>query len=314
MATCRTLPTAAPPGCGEARWYVRRVAESSAIDASARDAPTLRQLRDAQRDRRVLVAIAAEDAAVAGPAVRAAFDAAVRPDRVRVSVAVPADRAADQQLDRWADDPRVVIDGVPVGATSSEPDMAMLRSAARRRFDGEPFVVFTDAPVQFASKWDEYLVDALRAVDAARPLIDLAASLDANGVSGRGPKGPAPLRVVRRRLVEIAAPGRLCVDVPVDEWDHDGSRFAVRAYTHGYDVFAAPARIVDVSASGAASPDSAIRCDDDVGADDGGIPTAIDGLGTRRTVAAFSRLLAWSDASSAAHDFLDGGVGESATF
>ncbi len=124
--------------------------------------------------------------------------------------------------------------------------MAPLRSAARRRYDGEPSVVLVDGPVRFASGWDEWATDILQLADADRPVIDLAVSTSAteHDAAVDSPTDTEPEQAVRRGLVDVVAPGRLCADTPIDDEDHDGSRLALRAYTHGYDCFATDAVLV----------------------------------------------------------------------
>jgi hypothetical protein len=216
-------------------------------------------------DRRIFVAIASYRDRDLPRTVQSAIDAAAEPSRLRFGICQQhgPDDAAD--LDRWRDDPRVLINAVPYGESRG---VCWARARTQALYDGEPFVLQIDAHMRFADGWDDRCSRMLRGLDGERSILTnypLGFHVDGDGTEQRErPVGARRLELapdrpdgsfrIRTALVTGAGrpgrqpflaagfcfgPGSLYRDVAYDPdiyFEGEEITLAVRAYTHGYDL------------------------------------------------------------------------------
>jgi hypothetical protein len=221
---------------------------------------------DRFRDCRIFVQIAAYRDADLPRTIRSALDQAGHPARIRLGICHQYDDASIGDLDEWRDDPRATVDSVPA---SESRGVGWARARAQALWDYEPYMLQVDAHTRFAGFWDDRSVAMIQSVDSNRPILTnypLGFSVEADGREDRERAGvPRRLSVewsassgMPRQRSEAAAPseqpgrhafvaagnlftlGRFCRDVPADPFIYFGGEeisLAVRAYTHGYDIY-----------------------------------------------------------------------------
>jgi len=144
------------------------------------------------------------------------------------------------------------------------------RAEAMALYDGEDFYLQLDSHHRFAEGWDAILIEQARATGAAKPLLTTYATAydpalpppaghpSAMRFDRFTPEGiplfqavPIPVgRPQRARFVSghlLFAPGRFVADVPYDPelyFIGEEISLAVRAFTHGYDLFHPGAHVV----------------------------------------------------------------------
>jgi hypothetical protein len=225
--------------------------------------------RDQQRrfaDRRIYVAIAAYRDRDLPRTIASALDAAADPARLRFGICAQYDEDSRDDLDPWREDPRFTIDAVPHWQSQG---VCWARARVQDLYDDEPYFLQVDAHMRFADGWDERCIRMLGSVDSERPVLTnypLPFEVRSDGTEVRNEVGPArrlglepgrPLSDLRQRSepVEglsrpgrhhfvaaghIFTVGRFCRDVPYDPqiyFHGEEITLAVRAYTHGYDLY-----------------------------------------------------------------------------
>lgn len=217
-------------------------------------------------DRRIFVSIAAYRDRDLPRTVGSALDTAADPSRLRFGICHQFDAETAADLAPWADDPRFLIDAVRHGESRG---VCWARARVQDLYDEEPYMLQIDAHMRFDDGWDERCVRMLHAVDSERPVITnypLPFTRDPDGTEVRKEKvGPrrlglepgVPLERLRQRSEPVAdcprpgrhhfvaagflfSVGRLCRDVPYDPhlyFHGEEITLAVRAYTHGYDIY-----------------------------------------------------------------------------
>lgn len=93
---------------------------------------------------------------------------AARPSDVRFAICHQFDATTRHQLDRWSDDPRILVDAVPADRSDG---VGWARARAGAMHTDEEFALQIDAHCRFAEGWDEVLVSEHEAVDRDRPLL-----------------------------------------------------------------------------------------------------------------------------------------------
>lgn len=188
------------------------------------------------------------------------------PERLRFGICWQFDDATEHDLDPYLDDPRVSIDRVPYADSHG---CTWARSRASGFFRDEDYYLQIDAHMRFADEWDATLVDMIRSIDAAKPLITVYPHgyvTDGAGHDELSPIGElhvlelesidAHLRTrLRTRVADdqerpgmspfvaagfLFAPGSFCREVPYDPFGYFSGEeiaLAARAHTWGYDFF-----------------------------------------------------------------------------
>ena len=225
-----------------------------------------REIAERFRDQRIFVQIAAYRDTDLPNTIRSALAEAANPARVRLGICHQYDDATRADLDEWRDDPRVTVDAVP--ATESR-GAGWARARTQTLWDHEPYTLQIDAHTRFATAWDDRSVAMLESIDRDRPILTnypLGFHIDPDGVEQRG-TATTPYRLglvpdrepgTFRQRSEPAPPsdrpgrhpfvaagnlftlGRFCRDVPYDPdiyFTGEEINLAVRAYTHGYDLY-----------------------------------------------------------------------------
>ena len=169
-------------------------------------------------------------------------------------------------LEPWSDDPRFLVDAVP---HTRSLGVCWARSRVQSLYDDEPYFLQIDAHMRFADGWDDRCVRMLESVESERPLITnypLAFTLRSDGTEDREEDSSArrlglepshPVSSLRQRSEpvprsshpgrqhfiaagHIFTVGRFCRDIPYDPriyYHGEEITLAVRAYTHGYDLY-----------------------------------------------------------------------------
>jgi len=231
-----------------------------------RTVPDRRVTDERYVDRRIFVQIASYRDADLPNTIRSAVRTAAQPARLRFGICHQYDDDTAGDLDEWHDDPRVTIDAVP--ATESR-GVGWARARTQHLWDHEPYTLQVDAHMRFAHRWDDRSVTMLESIDTERPILTnypLRFHVEADGSEVREPartarrlgleptrapgsfrqrSEPAPNTDRPGRHPFLAAGnlftvGRFCRDVPYDPGIYFGGEeisLAVRAYTHGYDLY-----------------------------------------------------------------------------
>lgn len=218
------------------------------------------------QDRRIFLQIAAYRDADLPRTIRSAIDQASDPTRLRFGICHQFDDASAADLDEWRDDPRVTVDPVPAVQSRG---VGWARARCQTLWNHEPYMLQIDAHTRFAPSWDDRLVAMLKSVDSDRPILtnyplgftvgsdgqedyELAGAPRRLGLDPSGALGPlrqrsesAPPSALPGRHPFVAAGnmftvGRFCRDVPADPdiyFEGEEISLAVRAYTHGYDLY-----------------------------------------------------------------------------
>ena len=198
--------------------------------------------------------------------IRSALDQAARPSRLRFGICHQVDAATSTDLDEWRDDRRFSIDSVP---STLSRGVGWARNRAQARYDDEPYLLQIDAHMRFAESWDDRYITMLHSVESERPILtnyplgfvagpDGTSRLDGDGsphhVMLDASRAPGSLRQRGALADEGGRPGRhpfvaaghlftvgrFCRDVPYDPdiyFVGEEISLALRAYTHGYDLY-----------------------------------------------------------------------------
>lgn len=226
-------------------------------------------------DRRIFVSVVAfgGDDDVVGT-VRHALEAADRPARLRFGICHLYDETATD-ADLFGDDPRVVLDRVPIHEGGP---LGWARARTQAHFDSERYFLQIDAPMRFVDGWDRRMIDQLETTGSARPIL-------------ADPQWPGLLFAHGRFVIDVPADPQLTADV-------DELTTTIRAYTHGYDASRPDDHVVDRVDGARAPRDGAVdpaarlaalgRAERLLGGDDRGFGRF--GLGRLRTIAAHEHL------------------------
>lgn len=198
--------------------------------------------------------------------IASALDRARHPERLRFGICVQFDEATEHDLAVHLHDERFSIDRVPY--TESQ-GCTWARNRASRFFRDEDYYLQIDAHMRFADDWDAHLVEMIRGIPAAKPLItvyphgyttdgaghdELSAIDDLHVLELESVNRHLQTRL-RTRVADhqdrpgpspfiaagfLFAPGSFCREVPYDPFGYfSGEEIAIaaRAYTWGYDFF-----------------------------------------------------------------------------
>jgi hypothetical protein len=231
--------------------------------ATAEEEP--RDRPDRFADRRIFVAIASYRDRDLPRTMESAMAAAAEPSRLRFGICHQHDAQCDHDLDRWRDDPRVLVDAVPFQESRG---VCWARARIQALYDGEPYVLQIDAHMRFAGGWDERCRRMFGSVDSALPILtnyppgfrvgpdgrehrepdpgarwlELAPDRPEGSFRQRAAPAPRGDRPGRQSFVAagfLFGPGSFYLDVPYDPeiyFAGEEITLAVRAYTHGYDL------------------------------------------------------------------------------
>lgn len=287
---------------------------------------------DSFADDRIFISIASYRDPDLPRTISNAIETAARPARLRFGICHQYDTATERCLAPWADDPRFEIDAL---SYLDSRGVGFARSRVQDLYDHEPYYLQIDAHMRFAERWDERCITMLESTDSVRPIITnypIAFKLRPDGSEEReAPEMPRRLGLEPsrppgslRQRSEPAGPadrpgrhhflaaghiftiGRFCRDVPYDPsiyYEGEEISLAVRAYTHGYDLFwpnenvlwhwydhDAPLHWTDHADHQRRHESTELRVRRLLAGDDGGM--GVYGLGSRRTVGGYERLSA----------------------
>lgn len=197
--------------------------------------------------------------------IASAFEHAADPSRVRFGVCWQYDEWTADDLEPWIDDERVSIDEVYYVQSKG---CCWARQRANEFYDGEGYFLQIDAHMRFAPNWDDRMIAMLEACDAPKPIITTyppPLTFDEDGNDVLGATGLQRLNLMTlsdglaTRQGSDAVPnadapgpsrflaggfnfshGQLVKEVPSDPdvyFSGEEVALAVRAFTHGYDLF-----------------------------------------------------------------------------
>jgi len=204
--------------------------------------------------------------------IRSALAEAAHPERVMVGVCHQYGSDDERLLDEFAGEPWLRVDRVPAEQARG---VGWARARANELWEGEDFVLQIDAHSRFAPGWDDDLVDMWHSLGRERAIVsaypppfeirddgteylypDRSARrmelrhFRPNGTTAQRmqsvPSGEPP----RQALLAagfLFANGRFVRDVPYDPtcfFDGEELSLAVRAYTHGYDVYGPTQQVI----------------------------------------------------------------------
>jgi hypothetical protein len=214
-------------------------------------------------DRRIFVAIASYRDTDLSRTVQSAVEAAAESSRLRLGICHQRGPDDEHELDRWRDDPRILVDDMPYQESRG---VCWARARVQALYDGEPYLLQIDAHTRFADSWDDRLCGMLESIDSDLAILTNYPLGFTRGSDGREHREPDP----GARLLELdpdrrtggfrqrAAPapcndrpgrqpfaaagflftrGCFARDVPYDPeiyFAGEEITLAVRAYTHGY--------------------------------------------------------------------------------
>jgi len=217
-------------------------------------------------DERIFVQIAGYRDAELPRTLADALARAERPERLRFAICAQHDAADAIDLDPWRHDSRVRIDDV---AAHLSQGTCWARARTQQFYDDEPFVLQLDSHMRFAPAWDTRLCQMLTGLGGDRPVLSAYPLAYEHGDDGRDVLDDNPL-VPRLELLElrpdltprlIGVPtdppdrpwpsfsvsgnflftvGRFLREVPSDPemyFEAEEVSLAVRAFTHGYDMY-----------------------------------------------------------------------------
>lgn len=196
--------------------------------------------------------------------VKDLFEKATHPDRIFVGICWQFDEVEDQhcfQISTRPDQVRMY----PVDWREAE-GVCWARHHAQQLWDGEEYTLQIDSHMRFVPGWDELLIEELLACDSPKPLItnSIGAYTPPNDLE----KNPTPLvrrvtpfnkegnirgkseridRVPEKHLNAafisagfMFSRSEIISDVPYDPYlyfDQEEITYALRLYTHGWDIF-----------------------------------------------------------------------------
>ena len=208
---------------------------------------------------RIFVAIAAYRDPQLAPSIEDCLAQARHPERLRFGVCWQRDPA--ETLPRWIEGEQFRLVAAD-WRNSRGPCWA--RSQAMRLYDGESWYLQLDSHVRFSPGWDIKLLRASALCEVDKPVLttypapfspggesaEMVTRIDLRGfdhdglvdtgptaISSRGER-PTPARFVAAGF--LFAPGSFVDDVPYDPelyFEGEEISLAVRAFTHGYDLF-----------------------------------------------------------------------------
>ena len=210
---------------------------------------------------RIFVQIAAYREADLANSLRDLFSKAA--DAARLRVGVCWQRAEDDSLEEFAEDPRLCVDAIPAREAKG---LGWARSRAQRLYEDEEFNLQIDGHTRFIEGWDEVLIRMLAEADAPKPILT---TYPKSFVPGEPlpPGSPYSINVsyfrengtwnqfpaILKNFESLSHPvpsrslaggfyftlGRHCREVPYDPsiYFSDENSMAVRSFTHGYDLF-----------------------------------------------------------------------------
>lgn len=198
--------------------------------------------------------------------IASAFERASNPDRLRFGICWQYDEWTSDDLEPWADDPRVGIDEVHYPQSKG---CCWARDRANAMYAGEGYFLQIDAHMRFAPDWDDILIKMLESIDAPRPVLSTyppALLFDEDGSdilqtnsgiqrlcmnhladnlsSVQGSEivpfehEPGPSRFLAGGF--NFSHGQFVEDVPSDPevyFSGEEIALAARGFTHGYDIF-----------------------------------------------------------------------------
>jgi len=219
------------------------------------------------RDARIFVQIAAYRDPELVPTLRDCVAQASHPERLRFGICWQ--HGPDENLAEFADDSRLRVMAVPFERGRGA---CWARQQTQRLYGGETYTLQLDSHHRFVTGWDSLLVDmleGLRADGYALPILTSYAPVyeplrDPEGRGGvplrlhfdgfrhDGPFAVMPHAMDGFETLDRPEParffsghfaftlGRFCLDVPYDPklyFFGEEPAMAIRAYTHGYDLF-----------------------------------------------------------------------------
>ena len=230
------------------------------------DTRPLGQIGDPFADRRILVLLASYRDPELPRTIANALAQAAYPEHLRFSICHQYDDETAGDLSEWDDDPRFSIDAIPFDRSKG---CCWARARTFERYDDEPYILQVDAHTRFAARWDQRYIDMFEALGNTKAVLtcypppyrvdesgndhyhteggihrlklirlehDLTTRQATEQVSDTSTPGLSPLLAAG----QIFAAGSFCVDVPYDPeiyFAGEEISLAVRAYTHGYDLY-----------------------------------------------------------------------------
>ena len=224
------------------------------------------QIDDPFADRRILVLLASYRDPELPRTIANALAQAAYPEHLRFSICHQYDDETAGDLSEWDDDPRFSIDAIPFDRSKG---CCWARARTFERYDDEPYILQVDAHTRFAARWDQRYIDMFEALGNTKAVLtcypppyrvdesgndhyhteggihrlklirlehDLTTRQATEQVSDTAAPGLSPLLAAG----QIFAAGSFCVDVPYDPeiyFAGEEISLAVRAYTHGYDLY-----------------------------------------------------------------------------
>ena len=217
-------------------------------------------------DQRIFVQLACYRDSELPLTIASALSEARHPEHVRFGICLRYDDDTEHDLDPWLDDPRFEIDAVP---HETSRGACWARSRANDLFDDEPYYLQIDAHTRFARHWDSRFITMLESIDSERPLLttyppsytknddgsdvrhtdagvqklalrrvrpNLTTEQQTVPIDDLSRPGPSPLLAAG----QIFTHGHFCRAVPYDPelyFSAEEISMALRAFTHGYDLF-----------------------------------------------------------------------------
>jgi hypothetical protein len=199
------------------------------------------------------------------PTIASALAEAARPGRIVIGVCQQHGPDDEHDLDEYEGEAWLRLDRVPARDARG---VGWARARANKLWAGEDFLLQIDSHTRFAAGWDDDLIDMWLALGRERAIVSAyppSFEIRPDGSEFRYPDREArrmelrhfrPNGTTAQRMQSLAlgeaprqallaagflfANGRFTRDVPYDPscvFDGEELSLAVRAYTHGYDVF-----------------------------------------------------------------------------
>lgn len=223
-------------------------------------------LDDPFADRRLLVLLASYRDPELSRTISDALTQAAYPEHLRFAICHQHDAETVADLASWEKDPRFTIDTVHHDQSSG---CCWARARTFDMYDGEPYILQVDAHTRFAARWDQRFINMLESLDNQKSILTCyppSYTVEDNGEDTYQLDGTIQRLTLERlnrdlttrqqtEIVEnttapgpsaflaagqIFSRGSFCTDVPYDPEIYFGGEeisLAVRAFTHGYDLF-----------------------------------------------------------------------------
>ena len=219
------------------------------------------------QNEKIFIQIAAYRDPEINPTLQSLFNKAKYPNNLKVCICNQYSNDDSFNLDEWRDDDRVQIIDMPY---EEAPGVCWARNRIQQEYSGEKYTLQLDSHHRFVKNWDARLIkmlEKLRSKGHSKPLLTAyIPSYDPeNDPKSRikqpwrmkfdrftpegavffmpytiEPKSPNPIPARYFSAHFAFADGTLCTEVPHDPnlyFHGEEISLAVRAYTHGYDLF-----------------------------------------------------------------------------